>query len=168
MTEPNKVLLLYRSFLPHLVINLFVKELYRQIWCDLTRSLTFGAVEMKSFMWVCVHMCVFLPSEGYSCLSFRGAPENPLWLASRPWDCIAFQDLLRQHQTGHLSQTPPQSCNPTQHGGQLISLYLLYANTERQTELYACVCVDGKINGQTRWQQSQGGFFFYTNIHTFP
>lgn len=98
---------------------------------------------MKSLIWKCV--CIFLPSVGYSCLSFRGrrAPENLLWLASRPWDRIAFQDLLRQHQTGHLSQTSPQSCNPTQHGGKLISLYMSWMQTQKDKTdihiIYACM-----------------------------
>lgn len=49
------VLLFYHSvlwsFSPHLVINLFVEELYRQIWW----SLTFGTVEMKSLLWECLY-----------------------------------------------------------------------------------------------------------------
>lgn len=121
------------------------------MWLNLIINIWDSVNEIRVMsVFICVCVCVrFLLSEGCSCLSFRGrrAPEKPLWLASHPWDSIAFQDLLRQHQTGHLSHTPPQSCT-THTAWKPAYIYMYCMQTQKDKPRYTdnvYALVDKKI-----------------------
>lgn len=113
---------LFLSFLSScLVIKLFVKGMLRTnlMWLHLIINI-WDSINEVSVLRVCINRCS--PERVIVCHSeSEGLHKKPLWLASCLRDRIAFQDLLRQHQTGHLSHTPPH-CNPTLHGSKLISL----------------------------------------------
>lgn len=123
-----------------LVCSLLSALLYYAQLCfnwNLTYTTKVGTVEIKPVF-------CFLLTGAHCCLSFRGrrAPEKPQWLASHLWDRIAFQDLLRQHQTGHLSHN--STSLPRTHTARK------QAHISVSLSIYMCVCVWLTVHKQAK------------------